>query len=77
MLGHTCWSAALVETVAAVLQMNNGELHPSINIEQIDPEVDLDVCRDKKVKHPVRMMIKNSFGFGGLNSISLIKKYEA
>ena len=32
MLGHTCWTAATVETVAAILQMNCGELHPSINI---------------------------------------------
>lgn len=75
MLGHTCWSAATVETVAAVLQMNKGELHPSINIENLDPEVDVDVCRNKRTKHNVNILLKNSFGFGGLNCISLIKKY--
>ncbi|MFO0321545.1 MAG: beta-ketoacyl-[acyl-carrier-protein] synthase family protein [Bacteroidota bacterium] len=76
MLGHTCWSAATVETVAAVLQMNRGELHPSINIENLDPEVDVDVCRGKRTKHEVNILLKNSFGFGGLNCISLIKKYK-
>ncbi|HWY09715.1 MAG TPA: beta-ketoacyl-[acyl-carrier-protein] synthase family protein, partial [Bacteroidia bacterium] len=71
MLGHTCWSAATVETVAAVLQMNRSELHPSINIENLDPEVDVDVCRGKRTKHEVNILLKNSFGFGGLNCISL------
>jgi 3-oxoacyl-(acyl-carrier-protein) synthase len=76
MLGHTCWSAATVETVAAILQMNKGELHPSINIDNLDPEVDIDVCRNEKKKHNVNILLKNSFGFGGINSISLIKKYK-
>lgn len=76
MLGHTCWSAALVETVAAILQMNGGRLHPSINIDEIDPEVDLDVCRGEARDHRIELMLKNSFGFGGLNSISLIRRFE-
>ena len=76
MLGHTCWSAATVETVAGILQMNCGELHQSINIEEIDPEVDLEVCRHGNIKHDIKMVLKNSFGFGGLNSISLLKKFE-
>ena len=76
MLGHTCWSAATVETVAAILQMNRNELHPSINIDELDPEVDVDVCRNERKKHNIDILLKNSFGFGGLNCISLIKKYK-
>lgn len=76
LLGHTCWSAATVETVAAILQMNRNELHPSINIDNLDPEVDIDVCRGERKKHNIDIFLKNSFGFGGLNSISLIKKYK-
>jgi 3-oxoacyl-(acyl-carrier-protein) synthase len=76
LLGHTCWSAATVETVAAILQMNRNELHPSINIDNLDPEVDIDVCRGERRKHNIDIFLKNSFGFGGLNSISLIKKYK-
>lgn len=75
MLGHTCWAAAATETIAAILQMNRGELHPSINIENLDPDIDLDICRGKRQKHNVNIFMKNSFGFGGLNSVSLIKKY--
>src|SRR5215471_3333172 len=53
MLGHTCWSAPIVETIAAILQMNAGKLHPSINIDELDPEVDVDVCRGHVVETPV------------------------
>lgn len=76
MLGHTCWSAPAVETIAAILQMKNGWLHPSINIENLAPEVDLDVCPNEPVQHQIKLMLKNSFGFGGINCCSLIRKYE-
>jgi 3-oxoacyl-(acyl-carrier-protein) synthase len=76
MLGHTCWSAPTVESVAAILQMQAGRLHRSINIDELDPAVDLDVCRDGPVDHEVRVMLKNSFGFGGINSVSAWRRYE-
>lgn len=76
MLGHVCWSAPVVETIGAVLQMNHGKLHQTINIDELAEEVDLDVCKDGPVDMNVRVMLKNSFGFGGLNCCSLIRKYE-
>lgn len=76
MLGHCCWAAATVETVAAILQMNHGKLHPSINIDELDPEIDLDVCNGKAVDHKVDIFMKNSFGFGGINAVSLFKRWE-
>jgi 3-oxoacyl-(acyl-carrier-protein) synthase len=74
MLGHTCWAAPVVETVAAVLQMRAGRLHQSINIAELDPEVDLDVCRNGPVDCEVEYVMKNSFGFGGINCVSLLRK---
>jgi 3-oxoacyl-(acyl-carrier-protein) synthase len=77
MLGHTCWAAPVVETVAAILQMNAGRLHPSINIDELDAAVDLDVCAgDRPVDYPVRTLMKNSFGFGGINSVSILRRFE-
>jgi 3-oxoacyl-(acyl-carrier-protein) synthase len=77
MLGHTCWAAPTVETVAAVMQLRANKLHPSINIEDLDPEVDLDVCRgDAPIDWPMKILMKNSFGFGGINCVSLIARYE-
>ncbi|MBL8139248.1 MAG: beta-ketoacyl-[acyl-carrier-protein] synthase family protein [Acidobacteria bacterium] len=77
MLGHCCWSAPTVETVAGLLQMRTGRLHQSINIDELDPAVDLDVCRDGPVDRRVRVMLKNSFGFGGINCVSLWRNHEA
>ncbi|MCC6523242.1 MAG: beta-ketoacyl-[acyl-carrier-protein] synthase family protein [Polyangiaceae bacterium] len=77
MLGHTCWAAPAVESIAAILQMNGGMLHPSINIENIDPEIDLDVCNGKSVEHAVRYCMKNSFGFGGINAVSIMRTPSA
>jgi 3-oxoacyl-(acyl-carrier-protein) synthase len=76
-LGHTCWSAPAVETVAALLQMQGKKLHPSINIDELDPEVDLDVCANVAVDHEIQLMVKNSFGFGGLNCCALYRRFDA
>ena len=76
MIGHVCWAAATVEAVAAIEQMKRGILHPSINIDELDPEIDLDVCRGRAVKHDVNIVMKNSFGFGGINAVSLFKRWE-
>ena len=65
-----------VETVAALLQMRGGKLHPSINIDNMDPEVDLDVCANEAQQYEVKTMVKNSFGFGGINCCSLFRRYE-
>lgn len=76
MLGHTCWAAPAVETVAAVLQMRAGRWHQSINIDDLDPEVDLDICREGPVNHPAQYVMKNSFGFGGINCVSILRAWD-
>ncbi len=76
MLGHVCWSAPIVETIGGLLQMQFGTLHPTINIERLDPEVDLDICANTSIEHRITYILKNSFGFGGINACSLIKRYE-
>ena len=76
MLGHTCWAAPATETVAGILQMVRGTLHPTINVDDLDPEVDLDVCANAAVAYPVQVMMKNSFGFGGINCCALYRKWN-
>lgn len=76
MLGHTCWSAPAVETVAALGQMRRGMLHASINVDQLDPAVDLDVCANGPVEHEIRVLLKNSFGFGGTNCCALWRRLD-
>jgi len=77
MIGHTGWTSHTVELIGAIMQMNNSTLHPSINIDEIDPACEgLDVCANKKVEnYEVNYILKNSFGFGGINCCSVIKKW--
>lgn len=76
LLGHTCWSAPVVETVAAVLQMNASRIHGSANIDELDPGVDLDVCADGPRDMEIAHCLNNSFGFGGLNATALLRHPE-
>ena len=75
MLGHTGWTAHSVELIAGILQMNNSHLHPSINIDELDPEIDLDVCANTGSSHEINFFLNNSFGFGGINCCTAVKKY--
>lgn len=77
MVGHTLGSSAIVELIGAVLQMNKGRLHPSINIDELDVEVDLDVCANHAADWPIHYLLKNTFGFGGLNASILVKNPAA
>jgi 3-oxoacyl-(acyl-carrier-protein) synthase len=77
MLGHCCWSAPTVEAIAGILQMRAGRLHPSINIDEFDETVDLDVCAGAACDWDIRYFMKNSFGFGGINCVSIFGRYEA
>jgi 3-oxoacyl-(acyl-carrier-protein) synthase len=72
MLGHCLSSAGLVELVATVLQMENGVLHPTINQERKDPELDLDFVPNQARPARIDVAISNGFGFGGLNSCIVV-----
>jgi 3-oxoacyl-(acyl-carrier-protein) synthase len=74
LLGHTGWASGAVESIAAILQMSHNRLHPSINIDEIDPEVNVDVCANKAQDWEVNHLMKNSFGFGGLNASIVFRK---
>lgn len=76
LLGHTCWSSALVETVAAVLQMNAGRVHGSANIVELDPRIELDVCADGPRELSIAHCLNDSFGFGGINAVSVLRHPE-
>ncbi|MFM8655874.1 MAG: beta-ketoacyl-ACP synthase II [Chthoniobacterales bacterium] len=73
MTGHLLGAAGAIEMAACVMAMRDGVMPPTINLENPDPECDLDyvpnVAREKKIK----AAISNSFGFGGHNSSLLIK----
>jgi 3-oxoacyl-(acyl-carrier-protein) synthase len=74
MIGHTMGASGIVELVGAILQVSAGRLHPSINVDQLDPAIDIDVCANLAVDWPVRYFMKNAFGFGGLNASAVLAR---
>ena len=77
MLGHTCWAAPIVETIGGLVQMQRGQLHTTINVDEVDPEIDLDICANEPQEHETVYMLKNAFGFGGINCCSLYRRWDS
>jgi 3-oxoacyl-[acyl-carrier-protein] synthase II len=73
MTGHLLGAAGAVEMAACVLALRDGILPPTINLDNPDPECDLDYVPNKAREKKVKVAISNSFGFGGHNSSVLIK----
>jgi 3-oxoacyl-[acyl-carrier-protein] synthase II len=67
-LGHLLGAAGAVEAAIAVLALERGVLPPTLNQEDPDPQIDLDVVPNEARPHAARIAISNAFGFGGTNS---------
>jgi 3-oxoacyl-[acyl-carrier-protein] synthase II len=74
--GHLMGAAGGAEAIAVVLAIEKGMIHPTINYEFPDPECDLDYVPNEARKEDVRMALSISAGFGGVNSVILLKKFE-
>jgi 3-oxoacyl-[acyl-carrier-protein] synthase II len=71
MIGHTLTAAGAVEAAFSILTMQHQLLPPTINYNQPDPSIPLDVVPNKARPGKVRTVLSNSFGFGGQN-VSLV-----
>jgi 3-oxoacyl-[acyl-carrier-protein] synthase II len=67
MTGHLLGAAGVVEAIFSILAIRDGVLPPTINLENPDPECDLDYVPGTARQAPVRIALSNSFGFGGTN----------
>jgi 3-oxoacyl-[acyl-carrier-protein] synthase II len=74
MTGHLLGAAGGVEAVFSVLALATGVLPPTINVEEQDPECDLDVVPNVAREKRVDAVLSNSFGFGGTNAVLCFKR---
>jgi 3-oxoacyl-[acyl-carrier-protein] synthase II len=75
MTGHLLGGSGGIEAVAAVLAVANDKIPPTINLENPDPECDLDYVPNQSRSLPVEVALSNSFGFGGHNITLAFQKY--
>jgi 3-oxoacyl-[acyl-carrier-protein] synthase II len=71
MTGHLLTAAGAVEAVACITAMDHGAIAPTINLEELD--VDLNVVANEPREHRVRVAVSNSFGFGGSNTCLVLR----
>jgi 3-oxoacyl-[acyl-carrier-protein] synthase II len=76
MTGHLLGAAGAVEAMFCVRALETGILPPTINLDQIDPECELDHVDGKARKTRIRVALSNSFGFGGTNAALIFGREE-
>lgn len=76
MIGHTLTAAGAIEAVFSLLTIQSGILPPTINYDNPDPAIPLDVVPNHSRKACVNTVLSNSFGFGGQNTSLVITAYK-
>ena len=76
MTGHLLGAAGGVEAIFTTLALRDGVLPPTINLEHLDPEIDLDCVPQTARKAEVEYALTNSFGFGGQNVSLALRRYD-
>ncbi|GBD74157.1 3-oxoacyl-[acyl-carrier-protein] synthase II [Tetragenococcus halophilus subsp. halophilus] len=77
MTGHLLGAAGGIESVASLLALQHQFVPASINIEEKDPEIDLNVVQNQSIDANLEYVLSNSMGFGGHNAVLLMKRWEA
>ncbi len=75
MIGHLLGAAGGIESIFCVKALETGIIPPTINIDNQDPECDLNYVANKAIESKVEFALNNSFGFGGTNSSIIFKRH--
>jgi len=78
-IGHAMGAAGALELAGNLPSFEDGMIHPSINVDHLDPECDLPglvINRPEKANEGVRTIFNNSFGMLGINSAVIVKKFD-
>jgi len=76
MMGHLIAAAGSVELITCIMSIQTGMLVPTINLDNPDPELDLDYVPNVAREATVDCCVSNSFGFGGQNNTLVVKRFE-
>jgi 3-oxoacyl-[acyl-carrier-protein] synthase II len=76
MTGHLLGAAGGIEAIFSVKAIQEGTIPPTINLDNPDTGCDLDYVAQGAIKREIRTAMSNAFGFGGVNSVLIFKKFE-
>lgn len=77
MTGHLLGAAGGIEAVFSILALNQGMIPPTVNLENPDPECDLDYVPNRARSCSLDIAISNAFGFGGVNACLVFRRWPA
>ena len=76
MLGHTLGAAGAIEAIATIMSVRTGIVPPTINLDNPDEAVGLDLTPGKPRRREIEVAVSNSFGFGGQNSAVVFRRWH-
>ena len=76
MTGHLLGGAGGIESVFTVLALHEQKIPPTINLDNQDPECDLDYCANTARDAKIEVAVKNNFGFGGTNASLVFQRHQ-
>lgn len=78
MTGHLLGAAGAIEAIACILAIKHSIVPPTINLNEVDPEIDsrINLTPNVAVKKEVKVALNNTFGFGGHIFVSLFQKFN-
>jgi 3-oxoacyl-[acyl-carrier-protein] synthase II len=76
MIGHSIGASAAIGSVATIMSLHTGTVHPTINLDEADPECDLDYTPNHAQQKNPKVGLCNAFGFGGNNASILFTTLE-
>ena len=77
MTGHLLGAAGAIEAIACINAINYNKVPPTINFKTPDPECNLNYTPNVAIDRNVEIAMSNSFGFGGHNSVIILKKFSS
>jgi 3-oxoacyl-[acyl-carrier-protein] synthase II len=77
LVGHTLGAAGAIGAVATTMAIHTGQIHPTANYEEPDPDCRLDGIRRTVQERKIRYALLNAFGFGSNNATVVFKKFVA
>jgi 3-oxoacyl-[acyl-carrier-protein] synthase II len=77
MIGHCMGASGTLEAIACVKSVQDGVIHPTINLDTPDPECDLDYVPHESREADLKIVLTNSFGLGGQNACLVLGKFES
>jgi len=74
MTGHTLGAAGALEAIITILAIENNICPPTINLENQDEDIKINICAHKAQEKEINVALTNSFGFGGTNASIVLRK---